>query len=113
VEVLQSGHFWGQVAETIEGGTMVHAFVNSDKWNQLMPTYKSVLQTACDRANVWMQAKFDADVIVAGSAGIALELKRTIRTVPRRIRIHLSLSSGRRTVITEQEINRDSRRDQA
>src|SRR5438132_6933128 len=43
-----------------EGGSQNHAFINLDKWNQLTPAYRSILQTACDRANVWSQAKFDA-----------------------------------------------------
>ena len=42
-----------------EGGTMIHAFINVDNWNRLNPSYKAILQTACDRANVWMQAKYD------------------------------------------------------
>jgi TRAP-type mannitol/chloroaromatic compound transport system substrate-binding protein len=43
-----------------EGGTQVHAFINLDKWNQLTPTYRSIVRTAADMTNVWMQAKYDA-----------------------------------------------------
>src|SRR5499433_163991 len=43
-----------------EGGTQIHNFFNIDKWNQLTPTYKSIVRTACDQANVWMAAKYDA-----------------------------------------------------
>src|SRR5215207_9113001 len=43
-----------------EGGTQIHHFINIDKWNQLTPTYKSIVRTACDQANVWMTAKYDA-----------------------------------------------------
>ena len=43
-----------------EGGTMVHHFINIERWNQLPPSYKSLLRTASDMANVWMTAKYDA-----------------------------------------------------
>jgi TRAP-type mannitol/chloroaromatic compound transport system substrate-binding protein len=43
-----------------EGGTQVHHFFNLAKWDSLPPTYKSILRTACDKTNVWMQAKYDA-----------------------------------------------------
>src|SRR5229473_1119444 len=43
-----------------EGGTMIHAFINIDKWNSLSPTYKSIVRTAADMTNVWTQAKYDA-----------------------------------------------------
>jgi TRAP-type mannitol/chloroaromatic compound transport system substrate-binding protein len=43
-----------------EGGAMLHNFINIEKWNQLTPTYKSIMRTASDMANVWMQAKYDA-----------------------------------------------------
>ncbi len=43
-----------------EGGAMLHNFINIEKWNQLTPTYKSILRTASDMENVWMQAKYDA-----------------------------------------------------
>ena len=43
-----------------EGGTMIHVFINTDKWSSLTPTYKSIVRTAADMTNVWMQAKYDA-----------------------------------------------------
>src|SRR5437016_7489251 len=43
-----------------EGGTMIHAFINIDKWSSLSPTYKSIVRTAADMTNVWVQAKYDA-----------------------------------------------------
>jgi TRAP-type mannitol/chloroaromatic compound transport system substrate-binding protein len=43
-----------------EGGTQVHHFFNLAKWEALTPTYRSILRTACDKANVWVQAKYDA-----------------------------------------------------
>jgi len=43
-----------------EGGTMIHAFINIDKWSSLSSTYKSIVRTAADMTNVWMQAKYDA-----------------------------------------------------
>jgi hypothetical protein len=38
-----------------EGGTMAHVFINTDKWSSLTPTYKSIVRTAADMTNVWMQ----------------------------------------------------------
>ena len=43
-----------------EGGMMLHNFINLEKWNQLTPTYKSIVKTASSYANEWMQAKYDA-----------------------------------------------------
>jgi TRAP-type mannitol/chloroaromatic compound transport system substrate-binding protein len=43
-----------------EGGTMAHVFINTDKWTSLTPTYKSIVRTAADMTNGWMQAKYDA-----------------------------------------------------
>lgn len=43
-----------------EGGAMLHNFINLDKWNALPPGYKSVLRTASEMANGWMQSKYDA-----------------------------------------------------
>ena len=45
----------------VEGGPMLHNFVNLDKWNGLPPAYKSLIQTASSMANEWMMAKYDAD----------------------------------------------------
>jgi len=43
-----------------EGGAMIHAFINVDKWSALPPAYRSVVRSACATANTWMQAKYDA-----------------------------------------------------
>ena len=43
-----------------EGGTAQHNFINLDKWNQLTPAYKSIIRTASDMTNVWVQSKYDA-----------------------------------------------------
>jgi TRAP-type mannitol/chloroaromatic compound transport system substrate-binding protein len=43
-----------------EGGAMLHNFINTDKWNSLTPTYKSIVRTASEMANTWMQSKYDA-----------------------------------------------------
>jgi TRAP-type mannitol/chloroaromatic compound transport system substrate-binding protein len=43
-----------------EGSALNHAFINLDKWNELPPAYRSILHSACDRANVWVQARYDA-----------------------------------------------------
>lgn len=42
-----------------EGGLAIHAFVNLDKWNELPPAYKAVLEDACAFANTNMMAKYD------------------------------------------------------
>jgi TRAP-type mannitol/chloroaromatic compound transport system substrate-binding protein len=41
------------------GASMLHNFINLDKWNELPAAYKSVVRTASDMANGWMQAKYD------------------------------------------------------
>jgi TRAP-type mannitol/chloroaromatic compound transport system substrate-binding protein len=43
-----------------EGSTLNHTFINLEKWNQLPPIYRSIMQAACDRTNVWVQARYDA-----------------------------------------------------
>jgi len=43
-----------------EGGAMLHTMVNTAKWAELSPTYQSIVKTACQAANVDMQAKYDA-----------------------------------------------------
>ena len=43
-----------------EGGAMFHNFINLEKWNALTPAYQSIVRSACDRANTWMLAKYDA-----------------------------------------------------
>ncbi|MDE5443951.1 ABC transporter substrate-binding protein [Bradyrhizobium sp. CSA207] len=42
-----------------EGGPMLLAFVNQDKWNALPKHYQSVLEQAGHFANNWMMAKYD------------------------------------------------------
>jgi len=42
-----------------EGGSMLFAFVNLAKWNELPKTYKAVLEQAGHYANTWMMAKYD------------------------------------------------------
>jgi TRAP-type mannitol/chloroaromatic compound transport system substrate-binding protein len=43
-----------------EGGAMLHVMINSAKWAELPALYQSVLKTACQAANVDMQASYDA-----------------------------------------------------
>ena len=42
-----------------EGGSMLFAFVNLDKWNALPKSYQAVLENACAHANSWMAARYD------------------------------------------------------
>jgi TRAP-type mannitol/chloroaromatic compound transport system substrate-binding protein len=42
-----------------EGGSMLLAFVNLDKWNALPKSYKAVLEAAGHFANTWCTAKYD------------------------------------------------------
>lgn len=42
-----------------EGGPMVHAFVNLEKWNALPKHYQVALENACAFANVNMGARYD------------------------------------------------------
>jgi TRAP-type mannitol/chloroaromatic compound transport system substrate-binding protein len=44
-----------------EGNSMAWAFINLDKWRELPASYQAVLQGACNEANTWMQAKYDAE----------------------------------------------------
>jgi TRAP-type mannitol/chloroaromatic compound transport system substrate-binding protein len=39
---------------------MLHIFINITKWNTLTPTHQSIVRSACERANGWMLAKYDA-----------------------------------------------------
>ncbi len=43
-----------------EGGPAVHAFFNSDKFNELPANYKRILTDACAAANANMLARYDA-----------------------------------------------------
>jgi TRAP-type mannitol/chloroaromatic compound transport system substrate-binding protein len=42
-----------------EGGAMLHFMINLDKWNELTPGYKAILESACARSNATMLAKYD------------------------------------------------------
>jgi TRAP-type mannitol/chloroaromatic compound transport system substrate-binding protein len=42
-----------------EGGTMLLAFVNIDKWNALPKSYQKALEQAGHLANNWMMARYD------------------------------------------------------
>jgi TRAP-type mannitol/chloroaromatic compound transport system substrate-binding protein len=42
-----------------EGGPVLHAMVNLDKWNSLPKNYQAILQDACAFANTNMMAKYD------------------------------------------------------
>ncbi len=42
-----------------EGGSMLLAFVNLDKWNALPKSYQAVLEQAGHYANTWCMAKYD------------------------------------------------------
>ena len=42
-----------------EGGSMLLAFVNLDKWNALPKQYQSILEQAGHYANTWCMAKYD------------------------------------------------------
>jgi TRAP-type mannitol/chloroaromatic compound transport system substrate-binding protein len=43
-----------------EGGPMVHTLVNEKKFAELPKAYQAALETACNEATTWMQAKYDA-----------------------------------------------------
>ena len=42
-----------------EGGSMINAFINLDKWNALPKSYQAVLEHASAFASDWMVAKYD------------------------------------------------------
>ena len=42
-----------------EGGAMMHLVVNKEKWSCL-PPIRAILAQACEAANNWMLAKYDA-----------------------------------------------------
>ena len=42
-----------------EGGPMVHAFVNAEKYNALPKNYQAILSNAAANANTWMAARYD------------------------------------------------------
>jgi TRAP-type mannitol/chloroaromatic compound transport system substrate-binding protein len=43
-----------------EGGAMLHLIINQAKYNELPKHYQSILFHACEAANNWMLAKYDA-----------------------------------------------------
>ena len=43
-----------------EGGMSLHLMFNTDRWNELTPTYKSIVQQAAARAALVTQARYDA-----------------------------------------------------
>jgi TRAP-type mannitol/chloroaromatic compound transport system substrate-binding protein len=43
-----------------EGGAMLHTMINAAKWAELPAVYQSIIKTACQAANIDMQASYDA-----------------------------------------------------
>ncbi|MGL4441612.1 MAG: TRAP transporter substrate-binding protein [Bosea sp. (in: a-proteobacteria)] len=43
-----------------EGGAMLHLLVHQPEWNKLSKAYQAILSQACESANNWMLAKYDA-----------------------------------------------------
>lgn len=43
-----------------EGGPMLHAFININKWNELPKNYKAIVQAAAHAANEAMMANYDS-----------------------------------------------------
>jgi len=43
-----------------EGGAMIHVHVNKQKWEELPPTYKTILKVAASEANVFTLGRYDA-----------------------------------------------------
>jgi TRAP-type mannitol/chloroaromatic compound transport system substrate-binding protein len=43
-----------------EGGAMLHLIINQAKWNELPKYYQAIVFQACEAANNWMLAKYDA-----------------------------------------------------
>ncbi len=43
-----------------EGGPMVHAYVNLDKWNELPKSYQAILTNAGYNATIYMLSRYDA-----------------------------------------------------
>ena len=43
-----------------EGSAMLHLVVNEEKWNALPKHYQAVVAQACEAANTWLLAKYDA-----------------------------------------------------
>ena len=65
-----------------EGGSMIFAFVNLDKWNALPKSYQAALTAAGHYANTWSMAKYDAanpQAIRNGSSPAARSSSRSRR----------------------------------
>jgi TRAP-type mannitol/chloroaromatic compound transport system substrate-binding protein len=43
-----------------EGGAMLHLLINQPKWAELPKSYQAIVMQACEAANNWMLAKYDA-----------------------------------------------------
>ncbi|MBN9447476.1 MAG: TRAP transporter substrate-binding protein DctP [Bosea sp.] len=43
-----------------EGGAMLHLVMNQEQWNKLPKHYQAMVYHACEAANNWMLAKYDA-----------------------------------------------------
>ena len=43
-----------------ESGGMVHLIVNLERWNALPKPYRAIVERACNSANSWMLARYDA-----------------------------------------------------
>ncbi len=43
-----------------EGGAMLHLVINQEQWNKLPKHYQAMVYHACEAANNWMLAKYDA-----------------------------------------------------
>ena len=43
-----------------EGGAMLHLVINQEQWSKLPKHYQAIVQNACEAANNWMLAKYDA-----------------------------------------------------
>ncbi len=43
-----------------EGGAMLHLVINQEQWNRLPKHYQAIVSHACEAANNWMLAKYDA-----------------------------------------------------
>ena len=43
-----------------EGGAMLHLVINQDQWAKLPKHYQALVAAACEQANNWMLAKYDA-----------------------------------------------------
>lgn len=42
-----------------EGGAMLHAFINLEKWKSLPKNYQAIVRASANRANEYMMAKYD------------------------------------------------------